>query len=127
MTLTRSSAATLPSTRARPPPASARRKSVGSRSRIDPAGAEVGLFEAGAEDVRVAGGGGAGDARAGLDEEGAGAGRGGVLDPPAQEGELTAAAAAALQGAADPELGDLATQEHRRAGLRLAVDLGDVA
>ena len=50
--------ATLPSSSARPPPASARRKSARSRSRIDPARAEVGGFEAGEEEA----GGGSGRA-----------------------------------------------------------------
>src|SRR5882757_10218281 len=112
----------LPSSSARPPFASLRRK-----SRIAPALAEVGLFEAGAEDVAVAGRGPAWDALAGLDEEGAGAGRRGVLDPPPQQRQLAAAPPPALERRRDPELGHLVVEQHRRAALRLAVDERQVA
>src|ERR1700754_584227 len=121
MTLTQSSAATLPSTKASPPPASARRNSL-----IDPGIAVVGVSEAGVAEVPAAGDqvGVLADLDVGGEAGGAEGDR--VLDLSVQEGEL-GSLARRLQGGGEAELGDLPVDQHRRRGHRLAVDEGEVA
>src|SRR4051794_26457703 len=92
-----------------------------------PVGAQVGLLKPGLEDVPVAGRRLSGNALPRLDEQGAAAGLGRIADPAVQQGGLAAAPPRLLEGGGDSELGDLALDQHRRAGLRLASDLGDVA
>ena len=87
-----------------PGPAPALRRDYVARGRQ--LGQQVGLLEAGAEDVAVAAGGPVLDPLAGLDEEGVAAGLGGVDDAAVQQRQLAAAAAGGLEGGADPELGD---------------------
>src|SRR6476646_11353088 len=67
---------------------------------------QVGLLEAGLEDVAVARGRTVWHPLAGLDQERVAAGLGGVDDAPAQKGGLAAPAPRRLQRGADPELGD---------------------